>query len=204
MARLAGAPHQHGRADLDRHRAGARDVGGRDDPARRARLFRRRVDAAGLPVGRPLPRPEHAPQNARGGGKSRRAEGGNRDQVRRCRRNQRRADCRGRGRRHRAAASGRALRRRRRRDRRAVQDRPEPDHRRNLARESGAGDIGLCRHAQPVGRLAGAGVGSGRRHAAGGDRPAARQCRAGTLPLRAARRPRLAALCARWCMRRRC
>ena len=31
MARLAGAPHQHGRADLDRHRAGAGDVGGRDD-----------------------------------------------------------------------------------------------------------------------------------------------------------------------------
>ena len=133
LARAAGAQHQHGRADLDRHRAGARDVGGRDHPSRRTCLFRRGADAARLPAGRPLSRPEHAPQDARGGRKSRRAEGGNRDQVRRRRRNQRRADCRGAGRRHRAAASGRALRGRRLRDRGAVQDRPEPDHRRNPA-----------------------------------------------------------------------
>ena len=42
---------------------------------RRACLFRRRADAARLPAGRPLSRPEHAPRDARGGRKSRRAEG---------------------------------------------------------------------------------------------------------------------------------
>ena len=67
----------------DRHRAGARDVGGRDHPPRRACLFRRGADAARLPAGRPLSRPEHAPQDAGGGRKPRRAEGRNRDEVRR-------------------------------------------------------------------------------------------------------------------------
>ena len=92
LARLAGAAHQHGRADLDRHRDGAWHVGGRDDQSRRTRLFRRRADAARLPAGRPLPRPEHAPQDPRGGRQPRRAEGGDRDQIRRGRRDQRRAD----------------------------------------------------------------------------------------------------------------
>ena len=56
----------------DRHRAGARDVGGRNVPPCRACLFRRGADADRLPGGRPLSRPEHAPANSRGRRKSRR------------------------------------------------------------------------------------------------------------------------------------
>ena len=47
------------------------------------------------------------------------------------------------------------------------------------------------------GALAGAGGGGLRRHAAGGDQPAARQRRAGALPLCATGRPRVTALCPR-------
>ena len=80
---LRARTHQHGCSDLDRHRAGARDVGGRDHPPRRACLFRRGADAARLPAGRPLSRSEHAPQDAGGGRKPRRAQGRDRDEIRR-------------------------------------------------------------------------------------------------------------------------
>ena len=136
-------------------------------------------------------------QDPRGGRKPGRAEGRDRDEIRRRRRNQRSADCRGPARRHRPAASGRAIGRRRLRDRGTVQDRPEPDYRRNPAGEGRAGHRRLCGNAQSLRRAAGAGVGGVRRHAAGGDQPAARQRRAGALPIRATRRPGIAALCAR-------
>ena len=58
------------------------------------------------------------------------------------------------------------------------------------------GTRGLCRLAQHLRHVAGAGLGGVRRHAAGGDHAAARQRAAGALALCAARRPRLAALCA--------
>ena len=129
LTRVAGAPHQYGCSDQHRHRSGARDVGRRNHPPCRACLFRRGADAARLPAGWPLPRPEHAPQDARRRRKPGCAEGGNRDETRRRRRNQRSTDCRGAGRRRGPAASGRAICRRRLRDRRAIQDRPEPDNR---------------------------------------------------------------------------
>ena len=107
-------------------------------------------------------------------------------------------------RRYRAAAPGRAIGRRRRRDRGTVRDRPEPDHRRNLAATAEPGDLGLCRHAQSVRRAAGAGFGGVRRHAAGGNHAGC-----STMPCR-----RAPAMCTsptaprgsmpRWCMRRRC
>ena len=59
------------------------DVGGRDRQSRRARLFRRGDHADHLPAGRPLPRPEHAAADPRGRRQSRRAEGGDRDEIRR-------------------------------------------------------------------------------------------------------------------------
>ena len=48
------AAHQHGRADFDRRDAGDRHEPRRDDPGRRARLFRQRDHAAVLPADRPL------------------------------------------------------------------------------------------------------------------------------------------------------
>ena len=62
--------------------------------------------------------------------------------------------------------------------------------------DGGAGHRGLCRLAQYLRHAAGAGFGGVGRHAAGGDHTAARQRAAGALALRAARRPRVAALCA--------
>ena len=98
------------------------------------------------------------------------------------------------GRRHRLVASGRTIRRRRRRDRGAIQDRSKPDHRRNHAGQSGARHRRLCGNAQSVRRIAGAGVGGGRRHAAGGDYASARKCGAGALPLSAIGGPGVEAL----------
>ena len=110
------------------------DVGGRDRQPRRAYLFRRGDHAADVPAGRALSRPEHAAANPGGRRKSRRAEGRDRDQVHRRRRNLASAGRRDPSRRHRAAAAGRALRGRRHGDRRTIRDRPEPDHRRNPVR----------------------------------------------------------------------
>ncbi len=58
------------------------------------------------------------------------------------------------------------------------------------------GTRGLCRLAQHFRDIAGAGFRGIGRHAAGGDHTAARQCAAGALPLCAARRPGVPALCA--------
>ena len=66
-----------------RRHPGAGHVGGRNHQSRRAHLFRRGDHVADVSPGRALSRPEHAAANAGGRRKSRRAEGGDRDQVRR-------------------------------------------------------------------------------------------------------------------------
>ena len=134
MRALIGAPPQHGRADHARRRAGARACrwSRRCGHAEHA-YFDFGGDAARLPAGRPLSRPEHAPAHPRGRRQSGGAEGRDRGQVR-----QRRGDPRGAGRRRsaratRAGAAGRAHRGRRRGDRGPFRDRPEPRHRRDRA-----------------------------------------------------------------------
>ena len=125
----AHAQRQYGCSDQHRRHACARNVGGRNPAPRRAYLFRCGHHAADLPAGGALSRPEHAPENARGRGKPGGAQGRDRDQVRRARRDLRGAGGRDPAWRYRSVAAGRTMRGRRRCDRRTIRDRPEPDHR---------------------------------------------------------------------------
>ena len=201
---LAHAQRQHGRADLDRRHPRARHVGGGDHPPRRACLFRRGDHAADIPAGRALSRPEHAAADPGGGRKPRRAEGGDRDQIRRPRRDFRSAGGGDRSRRHRAAAAGRTLRGRRHRDRGAIRDRPEPDHRRDPPRRGRAGHRGLCGLAQHVRHVARSRLRGVRGHAAGGDHPAARQRACRPAPAMCASPTARRGSMRRWCMPPRC
>ena len=83
VPRVAHRQRQYGRSDLHRRHPGAGHVGRRNHQSCRAHLFRRGNHAADVSPGRALSRPEHAAANAGGRRKSRRAEGGDRDQVRR-------------------------------------------------------------------------------------------------------------------------
>ncbi len=83
VSRVAHRQRQHGRSDQHRRHARARHVGRRNHQSRRAYLFRRGDHAADVPAGRPLSRPEHAAADPGGRRKSRRAQGGDRDQIRR-------------------------------------------------------------------------------------------------------------------------
>ena len=87
VSRAEHAQRQYGRPDQYRRHSCARHVGRGNGEPRRAYLFRRGDHAADVPAGRALSRPEHAAANPCGRRKSRRAQGRDRDQVRRGRRN---------------------------------------------------------------------------------------------------------------------
>ena len=144
----AHAPHQYGRADLDRRDPRPRRVALRDRGLGGARLFRQRRHAPLLPARRADARPRHAAQDPRRRRQPRRAQIGDRREGPARRRQPHRA---GRGAvagRHHPGPAGRSHRGRRDRHCRRLRNRREPGQRRDAAADRAAGRYGLCRHAQ--------------------------------------------------------